>query len=186
MIPTRIIAIGITATILLSGCATQHEPPYLKNIDETISQGAALIARRHGYSMSELALVTTVDGEHIVLYPNLLDVITDPILLSPGRHIIEIKFMREFWICGYFGCPYFTQATRSLELSAEPGHFYHALATKRCGKDWIWIEDNGMKVKDFLEARQKKTERHINFIALHVVAGEVPPTSCDTNRNNND
>lgn len=189
MVQTTLVTLGIATAFILIGCeAPLPKPAYFNNINETVSKGTALISRwgylpiKDRYGRGEHAEVATVDGEQIVYRSGLMTIYIYPLPLVPGRHFIEIDEKETLFCAGGMfgaGCFYSTPATRSIELVAEAGHLYTPQATKRCGKDWIWIEDNGEVVKDFLSAR-KKNEPYEPPLSKVIAGGEAPPACSDT------
>lgn len=130
------------------------------------------------------AIVIEVDGVKTARFPGI-----PPVMLAPGKHMVQVEYEKDSSLCGYFGCIPFKQATRQLELQVEPDHSYLPLAGKYCGKDWIWIVDTGGSAeKEIASWREHGILPFTPFdprsplkdaSGLKVAAGEAPPEQCE-------
>lgn len=175
-------------SLLLVACAT-HPPisldgTQLSNEDDTAVLWPYTGHRKGRYERLNHAVVLSVNGTSITRFAS-----RPPVVLPPGEHHVEIRYDRDSYLCGAFGCMLFEQAKRQLMLRAEAGHSYLPLARKACGRDWIWIADAGANAREALETwrrhasyPQSPYDRHSpikDVYALRVVAGEAPPEPCE-------
>ncbi|MGK2906479.1 MAG: hypothetical protein ACSLFH_09070, partial [Desulfuromonadales bacterium] len=147
---------------------------------EELTRGGVLWGYSHDrkefFSRMTKAIITNVDGiEHQDW---------QPIQLPSGRHLVEVQYLRQSYLCGYLGCIDFEQERRSFELRVEAGHSYMPFAMRHCDKAWMGIVDTGKSAKD-----DHASEEAIGFwqfgdltrdASTHVVvAGELPPLTCE-------
>lgn len=143
--------------------------------------------RKKLFERLNYAFVVKVDGDEI---PE--SGIFMPVELAPGRHGVAIKYERDSYLCGYFGCVRFEQSVRSLELLAEADHSYLPVARKACDRDWFWIVDLGEGARQRLDLWREHGIRPYSLFdarsfireitGLKVVAGEEPPEQCEADR----
>lgn len=106
----------------------------------------------------------------------------EPIELLAGRYTVEIRLERE-WLYPELGLVSMERAKQTVELLVEAGHSYAPQATRRCGKDWIWIEDLGMRVQNDIGLWRDQGYYNYDFQLAsgtrRAVAGAAPPATCD-------
>lgn len=175
---------GVTAlAFLLSACAHPLEPKRLYEPGAAEPGTVAVIwsvgTRSDPYrEKSNRAVVTKISDTKIKgdnpPHP-------EPIELLAGRYTVEIRYERDLLIWE-LGPVRITKSTKSVELLVEPGHSYSPQATRRCGKDWIWIEDWGMRVQNDINMWRDKGYYSNDFQEAsgikRAVAGEAPPATC--------
>ncbi len=187
--PRASIILALTAGLVLSGCAARV-PIMAEGVTQPVVNDDTAVLwtfaehRKTLFERRNFALVLRVDGLPIDRFTSL----PKPVLLPAGKHRVLIRFDRESYLCGYFGCVNFEQVTRELTLPAEAGHHYLPLARKACGQDWIWIADAGTNAREALHTWQRlgvypydpvdwRTPNK-DVLLLRVVAGESPPELC--------
>jgi hypothetical protein len=134
--------------------------------------------RKEFFSRMTKAIITNVDGiEHQDW---------QPIQLPSGRHLVEVKYLRQSLLCGYLGCIDFEQERRSFELRVEAGHSYMPFAMLHCDKTWMGIVDTGKSAKDDFTSWEAMGIWNWEFSDLTkdastyvTVAGELPPVTCE-------
>lgn len=177
--------------LLLSACASRE--PIRLDGQQAMADGRPGVLwtfathKKKFFERWNYAMVTEVDG---VSPPR--PVSLPPVELAPGRHMVQIRYERDSYWCGYLGCLSFEQATRRLELLVEPDHSYLPLAGKYCDQDWIWIVDTGHSAQKDLDVWRERGIRPFmpfdprsplrDLAGLKVVAGEAPPGNCEAAR----
>lgn len=174
----------LALSLFLGACVHTRESEKLYDPTAATSGTAAVLwsvgSRRDSFrERTNYAIVTKVNdtgiGDHNPPTPT-------PIELLAGPYNVKIRYEKDLFMWD-FGSVLNTQSTKSVELPVEPGHSYSPQATRRCGKDWIWIEDWGMRVQNDISLWQEKGYYSYDFQEKNgtkrVVAGEAPPATCD-------
>lgn len=182
----RIHGLGVVAACaLLAACATPE--PIRIDGGQTAGEPGVLwpyaTYKKKLFERWNHAIVVEVDGVRTLQMTT-----NPPVELSPGRHTARVRFERDSWLCGYFGCVSFEQTTVDLDLAVEPDHSYVPQAGKYCGRDWVWIVDIGGGARQHLQQWREHGKLPYRPFALpgepqltdhaRVVAGEAPPASC--------
>lgn len=180
------LGLAMASSILLCGCASK-EPIRLHELQPAKYDSVGVLwswsRHVHGLERPNYATVTRIDDVRI----DTSAYTGPPIELLPGRHVVEIRYDRDSFLCGYFGCMSFKQSTKSLELLVESGHSYKPFTGKRCNRDWFWIEDLGISALDAISAWKERYRmsppafelRTTNRDKSKIVAGEAPPENCE-------
>lgn len=176
---------GILALVLLPGaCAHIREPERLYDPAAATPGTAAVLwsvgSRRDSFrERADHAIVTKVNDTKITEDNPPLP---KPVELLAGRYTVEIRYERELFILN-FGTTSIAQSKKSVELPVVPGHSYAPQGTRRCGKDWIWIEDRGMRVPNDINLWREKGYYNYDFQEetgiKRIAAGDAPPATCD-------
>ena len=176
----RVLGAWVAALLVVTGCASV--PPYDPKPAEEGRAGVLWTKTRYfkgGWSIERTthATVLRIDGIENQNW--------GPRNLTPGRHAIEVRYDRDSYLCGYFGCVNFEQSRRSFELVVEPGHSYMPFALRRCDKDWIGIFDTGKSAGDDIATWRSSGDWAFGNLARPgpsraVVAGDDPPEHCGT------
>lgn len=170
--------------MLLSACAHPLEPKRLFEPGAAEPGAAAVLwsvgSRSGAYrERASRAVVGKIDGTKI---KGSNPPRAEPIELLAGRYAVEIRFEKE-WLYPELGLVSMERAKQSVELVVEAGHSYSPQATRRCGKDWIWVEDLGMRVQDDIGLWRGQGYYNYDFQQTtgtrRVVAGAAPPAACD-------
>ena len=171
--------VSLLAVLLVGGCAMHPRPITLGDPASSASGDIALIhagaTRRDTlFERTNWATVTKIDDVDVKDRSGL----HVPIILAPGTHAVTIRYDKDSFLCGYFGCIPFKQSEKSLTLSLEPGHSYLPQTKKLCGQDWIWIEDLGERARDDLAFWEKHRFYPPAQPVNRVAAGVAPPAVC--------
>jgi len=179
------VGFGVLALVLLlSACAQTREPERLYDPTAAAPGTAAVLwsvgSRRDSFrERADHAIVTKINDTKITEDNPPLP---KPVKLLAGRYAVEIGYERELSILD-FGSTFIAQSKKSVELPVESGHSYSPQATRRCGRDWIWIEDWGMRVQGDIDLWREKGYYSYDFQEntgiKRVVAGDAPPATCD-------
>jgi len=170
--------------LFLGACAQTREPEKLFDATAATSGTAAVLwsvgSRRDSFrERTNFAIVTKINDTEI---SDDSPPTPKPIELLAGRYNVKIRYERDFFMWETGSIPN-TQSTQSVELPVEPGHSYSPQATRRCGKNWIWIEDWGMRVQNDIDMWKEKGYYRYDFQektgTKRVVAGEAPPATCE-------
>lgn len=143
---------------------------------EDLTRGGVLWVQTHHevyFSRGITAVITSVDGTELRDW--------QPIHLPPGRHVIEVKYLRAGILSPTFGCE---QERRSFELHVEAGHSYMPIARSHCDKNWMAIVDTGRNAKADSATRQAIGSWQFGDMtrdaSTHVVvAGALRPLTCE-------
>jgi hypothetical protein len=183
-IDVRRAGFGVTAlALLLSACAHPIEPKRLYEPGAAASGAAAVLwsvgSRSEPYQERANRAVVGKIGDTKIKGNN--PPRPEPIELLAGRYAVEIRLEKE-WLYPELGLVSMERYKGSVELVIESGHSYSPQATRRCGKDWIWVEDWGTRVQNDIELWRKNGYYNYDFQEAsgtkRVVAGEAPPDTC--------
>jgi hypothetical protein len=175
---------GVLAlTVLLSACAHPLESKKLYELGAAEPGTVAVIwsvgSRNDPYLERANRAVVGKIGETKIKGNN--PPRPEPIELLAGRYAVEIRLEKE-WLYPELGLVSMERYKQSVELVVEGGHSYSPQATRRCGKDWVWIEDWGMRVQNDIDLWRGKGYYSYDFQEAsgikRVVAGEAPPATC--------
>lgn len=179
---------ALTLALLFAGCASREPirlgaPEVSGNSAPGVLWGTSA-SKKQFFERWNHAAVRQVDSTQTVGLSSV-----PPVVLTPGKHTIQIEYKRDSYFCGYLGCISIHQTTRTVELQVKPDHSYLPLAGKYCEKDWIWIVDTGGSARKELENwREHGILPYMPFdprsplkdvSGLNVVAGEAPPDHCE-------
>jgi hypothetical protein len=183
-VPMRRTGFGITAlALMLSACAHPLEPKRLFEPGAAAPGAAAVLwsvgSRSEPYQERANRAVVGKIGDTKIKGNN--PPRPEPIELLAGRYAVEIRLEKE-WLYPELGLVSMERYKGSVELVIESGHSYSPQATRRCGKDWIWVEDWGTRVQNDIELWRKNGYYSYDFQEApgtkRVVAGEAPPDTC--------